>query len=168
MEKKMRSLESFPYKGKGNSLNAWQSRKSPLRVVFNFMIIQSCKYIPFLGMKSWLLRRTGMNVGKNVSIGLSAMFDIFFPELIEIGDNTIIGYGSTILCHEFLVREFRKGNVKIGSDCMIGALSLVMPGVSVGSNATVAAYSLVNRDVPDNGFVGGVPARPIGGRNESG
>lgn len=29
-----------------------------------------------------------------------AMFDIFFPELIEIGDNTIIGYNSTILAHE--------------------------------------------------------------------
>lgn len=162
MEKAVRRVEQFAYNGKGNSLSGWQARKNPTRVIFNFIMIYSSKYMPFLGLKRWMLRRTGMRIGKDVSVGLGAMFDIFFPELIEIGDNCILGYSSTILCHEFLVREFRTGKVRIGKDCMIGALSLVMPGVDVGDGATVAAYSLVNRDVEKNASVGGVPARPIG------
>jgi acetyltransferase-like isoleucine patch superfamily enzyme len=147
--------------GAVNPLRVWPAYVSPTRVVRNWLLITVSKVTPSLSFKNWLLRRTGMKIGKNVSIGLDVMFDIFFPENIEIGDNSVIGYGATLLGHEFLVKEWRTGKIKVGKDCMIGALSLVMPGVEIGDGATVAAYSLVNRDVPPGGFYGGVPARSL-------
>ncbi len=44
---------------------------------------------------------------------------------------------------------------------MIGANCLILPGVEVGDNATVSAFSLVNKDVEKESFVGGVPIRVI-------
>ena len=46
-------------------------------------------------------------------------------------------------------------------NCRIGSHSIVMPGVTVGENAVVGAMSFVNRDVPDNCVVAGVPAKVI-------
>jgi acetyltransferase-like isoleucine patch superfamily enzyme len=161
----MRRIEVYPSEG-SNSLEKWYRIKNPLRVVFNFIVIYTCRFVPSLALKRVLLRLTGMKVGKNVSIGLGAMFDIFFPELIEIGDNSIIGYNATLLAHEFLVNEWRRGKVKVGKNVMIGANSLVLPGVEIGDGATVAACSLVNRDIPPGAFVGGVPARVLRGESD--
>jgi acetyltransferase-like isoleucine patch superfamily enzyme len=144
-----------------NSMREWHKIKNPLRVCFNFFIIYSCRFIPSLSVKNALYRALGMKVGKNASVGLMAMFDIFFPELIEIGENSLIGYNATILAHEYLVEEWRSGRVIIGKDVMIGANSTVLAGVKIGEGATISACSLVNRDVAAGAFVGGVPAREI-------
>lgn len=133
----------------------------PLRVVRNFLCIYLARYAPSLRLKNFLYRRTGMKVGKHVSVGLAVVFDVFFPHLITIGDNAVIGYNSTVLCHEFLVDGWRTGEVIIGRDVMIGANSTVLPGVVIGDGATVSAMSLVNRDVAPGAVVGGVPIRPL-------
>lgn len=156
----MRKLNVIKSPNRNSMLN-WHDYKNPLIVVFNFIVIEIVKYIPALFAKRFLLRLLGVKVGKQVSVGLGVQFDIFFPELIEIGDNTILGYNATILCHEFLVAEFRKGPVKIGKNVMIGANSTILPGVTVGDNAVVGAMSLINKDVKTNMVVGGVPAREI-------
>lgn len=116
---------------------------------------------PSLRVKNWLYRRMGIDVGDHASIGLEATMDIFFPELIEIGEDTIVGFDSVILCHEFLVDEYRTGPVTIGDRVSIGANVTILPGVEIGDGATVSAHSLVNSDVPEGAFYGGVPARPL-------
>ncbi len=146
-----------------NSMRSWHKIKNPLRVCFNFFIIYICRFIPSLSVKNALYRAIGMKVGKNTSVGLMAMFDIFFPELIWIGENSVIGYNVTILAHEYLIEEWRSGAVKIGKNVMIGANSTVLAGVKIGDGATISACSLVNRDVAPGAFVGGVPAREIDG-----
>ncbi|WP_456474925.1 acyltransferase [Candidatus Pyrohabitans sp.] len=161
----MRRIDVYPSEG-SNSLQRWYRIKHPLRVVFNFIIIYTCRFVPSLALKRWLLRLTGMKVGKDVSIGLGAMFDIFFPELIEIGDNSVIGYNAAILAHEFLVKEWRRGRVKVGRNVMIGARSLVLPGVEIGDGATISACSLVNKDIPAGALAGGVPARVLRGESD--
>jgi acetyltransferase-like isoleucine patch superfamily enzyme len=90
-----------------------------------------------------------------------AMFDVFFPELIELGENSIVGYAATILAHEFLIDEYRLGKVTIGRDVVIGANVTILPGVSVGDRTIVSAGSMVNRDLPAGVLAGGVPARII-------
>lgn len=147
--------------GEVNSLWYWYKTVNPLKVVLNFIVIYIARFVPWLPLKNSLYRVIGMKVGKNVSVGLMAMFDIFFPELIEIGDNTIIGYNSTVLAHEYMVKEWGKGKVVIGKDVTIGANVTVLPGVIIGNGATVSACSLVNRDVPENSFVGGIPIKPL-------
>jgi acetyltransferase-like isoleucine patch superfamily enzyme len=87
---------------------------------------------------------------------------VFWPELITVGDDAIIGYDATILCHEFLREEYRTGAVVIREGAMIGAGAIILPGVEVGKNAQVAANSLVTEDVPPETTVTGVPAKPEG------
>lgn len=54
-----------------------------------------------------------------------------------------------------------KGDIVIGNDVWIGRESVIMPGVSIGDGAIVAAYSLVAKDVPPYTVVGGNPAQQI-------
>lgn len=54
-----------------------------------------------------------------------------------------------------------KGDIVIGNDVWIGRKSAVMPGVKVGDGATIAAYSVVTKDVEPYTLVGGNPAKPI-------
>lgn len=156
----MRRLTSHPVTGR-NSLHSIYDAVPWYRVVRNFIVIYLAKYTPWLGAKNWLYRSLGMKVGPNSAVGLAAIMDIFYPELITLEDNCIIGYNATILCHEFLQQEYRTGPVVIGRNVMVGANSTILAGVVVGDGATVSAMSLVNRDVPPGAMVGGVPARVL-------
>jgi len=99
-----------------------------------------------------------MEVGTGVSWALESTPDVFFPELITVDDHAIIGYDVTVLCHEFLQDEYRTGPVDIGERAMIGAGAIILPGVTIGANARVAANSLVASDVEAGETVAGVPA----------
>lgn len=155
-------LRVRPSPGEHNSLWHWPATVPRRRVYRNYLLMRLARGSPSLRFKNWLYRRMGMRVGRHVSVGLDATMDIFFPELITIEDEAIIGFGTTILCHEYMQREYRTGPVAIGRGAVIGANSLVLAGVTVAPGTVVSAMSLVNADV--EGFVGGMPARPLRGR----
>lgn len=158
----MRQIQKFPSPGPKNSMRYTFKIKSLPRVAFNFLVITLCRYLPFFGMKNFLCRSfLGMKVGSDVSIGLMAMFDIFFPHLVSIGDNSIIGYNATVLTHEFRVDEYCLGPVEIGANVLIGSNVTILPGVRIGDGAVVGAGSLVNRDIPPKALAAGVPAKII-------
>lgn len=142
-------------------MQSWYKVKNPFRIALNFVVIFACRFIPSLKLKNFFYRWLGMKIGKDCSIGLMAMFDIFFPELIEIGDNSLLGYNVTVLAHEFLVDKLRVGKVRIGREVMIGANTTILPGIEVGDGAIISACSLVNKDIKPGAFVGGVPAREL-------
>lgn len=131
----------------------------PLMIVLHYLVIYGLKHCPALTLKRWLCCRLGMKLGKNVTIASGVTLDYFFPELIEIGDNTIVGMDTMILAHEFLHDRWRCGKVTIGMNVLLGAQSTVLAGVTIGDNVQVAAMSLVNKSVPTRAFVGGVPLR---------
>jgi acetyltransferase-like isoleucine patch superfamily enzyme len=157
----MRRTERFKV-DRANSL--WQIYQTvPFwKVVKNFIVIQLARYTPFLSMKNWLYRNfLRMKVGDQTSFALMVMPDIMFPEKITVGRNSVIGYNTTILAHEYLIKEYRIGEVIIGDEVMIGANSTILPGITVGDHAIVSAGTLVHKDVPAGSFVGGNPMRLI-------
>jgi acetyltransferase-like isoleucine patch superfamily enzyme len=162
MEKKdqKRMTQCFGYSTEDRSMKRWKDIASRRKVARNYLLMVACKALPDIELKNMLYRKTGVKIGKDVRI-FGPNMDIFFPELIEIGDYTIIGNKTSILTHEFLRDGWRKGPVKIGNDVVIGTMTLILPGVTIGDGATVAAYSLVNRDVAPGETVGGVPIKTL-------
>ena len=112
----------------------------------------------FLGKKVHVQRHVYLWAGKNSTI--------------NIGDNTIIGPGSFItsdnhgLKKDRLIREQVgvEKDIVIGSDVLLGAYSIVLPGVQIGNGAVIAAGSVVTKNVLPYAIVGGVPAKQIGQR----
>ncbi|MBM4760827.1 acyltransferase [Bacillus sp. B15-48] len=132
------------------------------KVVKNFIVIQLARYTPYIGMKNWLYRTfLKMKVGDQTSFGLMVMLDIMFPEKISVGRNSVIGYNTTILAHEYLIKEYRLGDVVIGDEVMIGANTTILPGITIGDGAFVSAGTIVHKNVPAGAFVGGNPMRVI-------
>src|SRR5262249_57195745 len=116
----------------------------PIRIVLNYLVIYACKHLPSLTLKRWIFRGLGMKLGRGVTIASGVTLDYFFPELIEVGENTILGMDAMILTHEFLHEGFRSGKVCVGANCLIGARSTILAGVTLAARPTVSAMSLVN------------------------
>ncbi|GCF75435.1 acetyltransferase [Bacillus cereus] len=157
----MRRTTRYPVSGENSLWNVYKT-VSFWKVMKNFIIIQIARYTPVLSVKNWLYRTfLQMEVGKKTSFALMVMPDIMFPEKITVGDNSIIGYNTTLLAHEYLIREYRLGEIIIGNEVMIGANTTILPGVTIGDGAIVSAGTLVHKDVPGGAFVGGNPMRII-------
>ncbi|WP_394172006.1 acyltransferase [Guptibacillus hwajinpoensis] len=157
----MRNTERYPVTG-SNAL--WQIYKTvPFwKVVKNFIVIQLARYMPFIPVKNWLYKTfLGVKIGDQTAFALMVMLDIMFPEKISVGKNSIIGYNTTILAHEYLIDEYRLGEVIIGDRVMIGANSTLLPGITIGDGAIVSAGTLVHKSVPAGAFVGGNPMQVI-------
>ncbi|MGG0655148.1 acyltransferase [Rummeliibacillus pycnus] len=157
----MRRTERYPVSG---STSLWQIYKtvSFWKVVKCFIVIELARYTPFLSVKNWLYRTfLKMEVGKKTAFALKVTPDTMFPERIKVGSDTIIGFNTTILAHEYLVNEYRLGDVVIGDRVMIGANTTILPGVVIGDDAIVSAMTLVNKDIPSGAFAGGNPMRII-------
>lgn len=154
-------LTRHPALPKANSMWQWQQFVPWWRVLWQFGVIAACRYCPSLRIKNALYRALGVKVGAKASVGLGATMDMFFPRLISIGENSIVGFNTIVLTHEFLVKELRTGPVEIGKNVMIGANCTILPGVSIGDGAVISACSLVNRDIPPGVLAGGVPVRVL-------
>ena len=102
-----------------------------------------------------------MSIGERTAFAYKVMPDIFHPQLISIGSNTVIGYNTTILTHEILVNEYRYGRVDIGSHTLIGANVTILPGVKIGHNVIIKAGTIVSKDVPDDTIAFGNPCKFI-------
>ncbi|RPK08850.1 hypothetical protein FH5_04651 [Priestia endophytica] len=162
----MRKLEHYKVSDENALWNMYKT-VSFWKVVKNFIVIQLARYMPFLKVKNWLYRTfLRINIGEKTSFALMAMVDVMFPERISVGRNSIIGYNTTILTHEYLIKEYRLGNVEIGSEVMIGANTTILPGVTIGDGAIVAAGTVVHRNVAPGTFVGGNPMNVIYSKEE--
>lgn len=105
-----------------------------------------------------------ITVGKNVFINEGCCFQD--QGGIEIGDDCLIGQQVVIatLNHDLTPskrKDMLPKPVKIGKNVWVGAHATILPGVTVGDNAVIAAGAVVNKDVAQGTVVAGVPARKI-------
>lgn len=105
-----------------------------------------------------------IQLGKNVFIN----HDCTFLDLggIIIEDDVMIAPKVSLISESHPLHPSERkalvlGKVHIKKNAWIGAGATILPGVTVGENAVVAAGAVVSKDVPDNTVVAGVPARVI-------
>ncbi|MBC1335171.1 acyltransferase [Listeria booriae] len=154
----MRQTERFEAKGGANPLWKVYKTVSFLRTLKNTLVIEFGRVFPFMAGKRWLYRHgLGMKIGEQTSIAYKVTVDLFYPEKITIGRNSVIGFNTTILTHEYLIEEYRIGNVVIGDEVLIGANVTILPGVVIGDGAVIGAGTVVTKDVPARCFARGNP-----------
>ena len=111
-------------------------------------------------------------LGENIYIGPEAWFVL--RGKCHIGNGTIFGprckihtsnhnYEGEMLPYDHI---YNVKGVTIGENVWIGADVAIMPGVTIGEGAVIAACSCVTKDVPPLAVVGGNPAKVIKYRNE--
>jgi acetyltransferase-like isoleucine patch superfamily enzyme len=97
-------------------------------------------------MKNRLYRRMGARIGRNVEIMQMVWLDHFRPELVYVGDNTLIGAFSRLTVHAYEGSgKFRYGLIEIGKNCLIGAGTgigpiLIEDGVRTLPGTTLSPY----------------------------
>ncbi len=123
---------------------------------FRFLIARIAQYIDYSPVKGFLYRLIGMKIGRGVFISPDVILDPHFPELIEIGDYAIIGWGTHLFCHEYSGGAYRLGRITIGRGAVIGGFSIIRGGVVIGENAQVASTCIVYKDVPNNYYLDSV------------
>jgi acetyltransferase-like isoleucine patch superfamily enzyme len=108
--------------------------------------------------------------GKNIQLGRNVFINsgCRFQDQggIIIGDGVLIGHNVVLATLNHDVDPQKRSDmhpapIVIGNNVWIGAQATVLPGVTIGDGAIVAAGAVVNRDVPANVIVGGVPAKII-------
>ncbi len=108
----------------------------------------------------------GFNIrfGKNIFVNSGCSFQD--QGGITIGDGTLIGHQVVLATINHAQDPSRRGDmtfapITIGRNVWIGAHATILPGVTIGDGAIIAAGAVVRQDVPANTIVGGVPARVI-------
>lgn len=106
-----------------------------------------------------------------VFIGSGTEFNI--KSLVEIGNHSLIASGCRFIDHDhgydmgviIKHQECKSSPIIIGNNVWIGANSIILKGVNIGSGAIIAAGAVVNKSIPENEIWGGVPAKKIKSRN---
>jgi acetyltransferase-like isoleucine patch superfamily enzyme len=118
-----------------------------------------------MGLK--LMIRGGIVIGEHSVINRDCTLD--GRGKLTIGKNVSISPEVMILTAEHAVQDSQFSGVErpvvIRDYAWIGSRAVILPGVTLGQGAVVAAGAVVTKDVPDYAIVGGVPARQIGTRN---
>ena len=151
---------------KGDDLNASKYYHkilfgNPVKFLFSVAAIGLCSFLPSSEFKNSIYRSLGMKIGKDVSIPWKVGFDVLAPQLITIDDGAIIGAGVKFFTHEATISGVRIGKISIGKKALVGLMSTIRSGVSIGDYAVVGACSFVNKNVGNYEFAGGVPIKKI-------
>lgn len=102
----------------------------------------------------------GMDIGEGTVISRRAQLDRGInPKGIHIGSYTRLTGGVLLLAHD-ACRKL-KTDTYIGSNCFIGARSIILPGVKIGNEVVIGSGSVVTKDIPSNCIAAGNPAKVI-------
>ena len=107
---------------------------------------------------NWMCQHhKNLKLGNSVDIGaftyINAKKGVTMGDYVQIGSHCSLYSISTI--------DNKEGNIILKKNCRVGTHSVVMPGVTIGENAVIGAFSFVNTDIPDNTLAYGIPAKKI-------
>ena len=134
---------------------------SRVRLILRIIVATVARWIPISTVKTFIYRRLGVRIGRDVFISPGALLDPCYPELIELNDGCFLGAECRLVTHEYTASNFRIGRVRVGAGSVIGAFSVIRSSVSVGRAVTTGLGSVVMSDVPDGRSVVGNPARRL-------
>jgi len=106
----------------------------------------------------WVVQhKEGLKLGKNTDIGaftyINAKHGVEIRDEVQIGSHCSIYSISTI--------DNKTGKITLKKNCKIGSHSVIMPGVTIGRNSVIGAFSFVNNDIPSNVIAIGIPAKVV-------
>jgi len=177
----------------GHSLTWTQAAGKIITRIYNYfldlkvgILWWAIGWIPFHSIRNLCYRISGIKLGRHSTIHMLARF--YQPKNIRIGEGTIIGdhavldgrapltignhvdiasevmiYNSQHDIHTVDMRPIEKP-VTIKDYVFIGPRAIILPGVTIGRGAVVAAGAVVTHDVEAQQIVAGVPAKVIGQR----
>jgi len=107
---------------------------------------------------NWMVQhKDKLKLGNKTDIGaftyINAKNGVIIEDYVQMGSHCAVYSISTI--------DNKEGTVILKKNCKIGSHSVIMPGVTVGENSIIGAFSFVNRDIPANVIASGVPVRII-------
>ena len=107
---------------------------------------------------NWLVRhKKNLKLGRKTDIGaftyINAKQGITIEEYVQIGSHCSLYSVSTI--------DNKEGPIVLKKNCRIGTHSVIMPGVTIGENSVIGAFSFVNTCIPPDVIAFGVPAKVI-------
>jgi len=164
--------------GEYGQISFMHALKRALRGIFNAILLKYCMYsvlltpLNYRKIRPILWKWMGAKVGENVFIGYEVWMDFNNAHLIEIGNGAHITNRCLLLCHQRDISQYfygddstklpyKKGKIVIKDNVMIGMGSIIMPGITIGEGAIVAAGSLVAKDIPAWTIAAGRPAKVI-------
>lgn len=120
-------------------------------------------------IKPFVVMEEGVKIGMNCKIGPF----VYIPEGVTIEDNVFVGAFVAFTNDKYPRATNSDGSPKTKDDwtllktavkkgASIGAGAIILPGITIGECAFVAAGTVVTKDVPDRKLVCGVPAKPAG------
>ena len=107
---------------------------------------------------NWIVQhKENFKLGNKTDIGaftyINAKNGVTIENGVQIGSHCAIYSISTI--------DNKEGGVILKRNCKIGSHSIIMPGVTIGENAIVGAFTFVNKDIPANATAIGIPVKII-------
>lgn len=148
--------------------------KSLLRKT-NYSLLENDKYTTTghrtinNGAKIWRWTTAEVRIGKysSIAIDVRLIVDEGWHTIMQVTNFPLIPN----LCMHGLISEQekdrllknrkQKAGITIGNDVWIGTGAYILPGVTIGNGVTIAANTVVTKDIPDYAIAGGVPARII-------
>jgi acetyltransferase-like isoleucine patch superfamily enzyme len=116
-------------------------------------------------LRVWLHRQRGVTLGQDIFIGTDVLLETSRPELVSIGSGVKIGIRTVVIAHfrgkTTAEQRGERYSVRIEDDVFIGPGVIVLPDVTIGYGAVVAAGSVVTSSVSPMTVVQGNPARPV-------
>ncbi|NPE27392.1 acyltransferase [Methanococcoides sp. SA1] len=96
-----------------------------------------------------------LDLGHGSDIGaftyINAKNGIVIEDFVQVGSHCSLYSESTI--------DNKNAPIILKKNCRIGTHSVIMPGITVGDNSIIGAFSFVNKDIPDNVIAFGIPVK---------